>query len=335
MPFYQTIGVLASQRLLSDEKILFTGATGQAIRPAAEAMAASNEVWCAARFSDPATKADLEAQGIRTFPWTMGETELDGLPSDFTHVVHAAPYRGQPNFDTAAQANAVGAGMLMHHCRTATAFLFVSTFAVYEQPDPPGRPIAETDDLGGFAPYAPSYPIGKLAAEGAVRAFARVLGLPTTIARLNVCYGPTGWGGLPVEFFGRILSGEPIWLPLDDSDVPCSPISTDDVTHFIPGLLDVASPSTTIVNLAGDEETSVVEFMTHLAERSGRPVDFVRDERARASFVSDNTRRESLLGPCSVQWREAMVDAVAAHYPGAFDGTVAALQAKPNIWDQA
>jgi UDP-glucuronate 4-epimerase len=322
--------------VLSDRKILFTGATGQAIRPSAEAMAESNEVWCIARFSDAATKTELEAKGIKTLPWTMGESELDGLPHDFTHVVHAAPYRGQPDFDTAAQANAVGAGMLMNHCRTATAFLFVSTFAVYARPDPPDRPVAETDDLGGFAPYAPSYPIGKLAAEGAVRAFARVLGLPTTIARLNVCYGPTGWGGLPIEFFERMLSGEPIWLPTDGSDVPCSPISTDDVTHFLPGLMDVATPATTIVNLAGDEVTSVTEFMGHLAERSGRTAEFVRDDRARAAFVSDNTRRMSLLGACSAHWRDSMVDAVAAHYPGAFDGTAGAEppQVRPNIWDQ-
>jgi nucleoside-diphosphate-sugar epimerase len=291
-------------------------------------------VWCVARFSDPAVKAELEAKGVKTFSWTMGETGLDGLPDDFTHVVHAAPYRGQPDFDTAAQANAVGAGMLMHHCRAATAFVFVSTFAVYTRPDPPERPVAETDPLGGFAPYAPSYPIGKLAAEGAVRAFARVLGLPTTIARLNVCYGPTGWGGLPVEFFARVLTGEPIWLPLDGSDIPCSPISTDDVAQFLPGLWDVASTSTTIVNLAGDETTSVTEFMSYLAECADLTVDFAHDERSRTSFVSDNTRRRSLLGPCSVGWRDAMVAAVAAHYPGAFDGApVDAAQLRPNVWD--
>src|SRR6266567_2796765 len=68
----------------SDRKILFTGATGQAIRPCAEAMAVDNEVWCIARFSKPETKTELEAKGIKTFEWTMGEGSLDGLDDDFT-----------------------------------------------------------------------------------------------------------------------------------------------------------------------------------------------------------------------------------------------------------
>jgi nucleoside-diphosphate-sugar epimerase len=320
--------------LPSDKKILFTGATGQALRPCAETMAADNEVWCLARFTKPETRTALEAKGIKTFEWTMGESSLAGLDDDFTHVVHAAPYRGQPDFDTASQANAVGAGMLMHHCRNAEAFLFVSTFGVYAKPSTPEHPVAETDPLGGYTPYAPSYGLGKLAAEGAVRAFARVLDLPTTIARLNVCYGPTGWGGLPVEFFGRVVAGEPIWMPPGGNPIPSSPISTDDVTHFIPGLWDAASPSTTIVNLAGDETTSVQEFMAFLAGEAGLDANFVHDERARESFVSDNTRRKSLVGECSVHWREGMARAVEAHYPGAFSGEPITASLQANIWDQ-
>lgn len=323
--------------MLSGKKILVTGATGQAFRPAAEALARDNDVWSVARYSNPQVRDELEAQGIKTFTWTMGEGTLEGLDEDFTHVLHAAPYRGQPDSDTTAQANAVGAGMLMHHCRAAQAFVFVSTFAVYAKPPAPDHPVAEGDMLGGHAPYAPTYPIGKLAAEGAVRALARVLGLPATIARLNVCYGPTGWGGLPVEFFGRVLAGEPIWLPAGGHEIWCSPISTDDVTGFVPGLFDVASPSATIVNLAGDEAVTVTDFMTYLAERAGLPVEFQRDERARESFVSDNSRREALLGDCRVQWREGMPRAVEARYTGAFDGTgqrPSATTIEANPWGQ-
>jgi nucleoside-diphosphate-sugar epimerase len=319
---------------LTGKKILCTGATGQAIRPTAEALAADNEVWCLARFSDPLVRSELEDRGIRTFSWTLGESSLDGLDDDFTHVLHAAPFRGQPSFDVVAQANAVAAGSLMHHCRRAEAFLFISTFAVYAQPPTPDTPVAETDALGGFAPYAPSYPTGKLAAEGAVRAFAHVLGLPTTIARLNVCYGPTGWGGLPVEFFGRLLAGDPIWQPPGGSEVWCSPISTDDVARFVPRLWAVASTTTTIVNLAGDETTNVKEFMTYLAAEANLPVTFVEDERARASIVSDNTRRRALVGDCEVPWREGMQRAVTAHFPdGAAPPT--ATGAARNIWGQA
>jgi nucleoside-diphosphate-sugar epimerase len=307
-------------------------------------MAAENEVWCAARFSNPDTKAELEAKGIRTFEWTMGESSLSGLDDDFTHVVHAAVYRGQPepqgqarslgevphsrvksyqaiSFDTAAQVNSVGAGMVMHHCRRAQAFLHISTFGVYAKAPTPEHPVAETDPLGGYTPYAPSYGIGKLAAEGAVRAFASVLDLPTTIARLNLCYGPTGWGGLPVDFFARVLAGEPIWIPPGDNPHPGSPISTDDVTAFVPGLWDVASPKSTVVNLAGDEAVSVLEFMTYIGEQTGREVVFVEDDRAVGSILSDNTRRRELVGDCRVHWRDGMMRALEAHYPDAFRAT--------------
>jgi nucleoside-diphosphate-sugar epimerase len=316
--------------MLSDCKILVTGGTGQAIRPTVDALAASNEVWCLGRFSDPAVKEQLEAQGVRTRIWTLGGESIDDLPDDFTHVLHAAPYRGQPGFDVAAQANATAAGTLMQHCRRARAFLFISTFAVYAKAEAPDHLVAESDPLGGNAPYAPSYPVGKAAAEGAVRALAHTLGLPATIARLNVCYGPTGWGGLPVEYFARVRAGEPIYQPTDGSEAWCSPISTDDVARFVPRLWDVASTTTTVVNLAGDEATTAREFTTYLAEQADLPVEFVVDERSRSSYASDNARRLELIGPCSVHWREGMLRAVEAHFPQGAEAAAAA--GAQNIW---
>lgn len=46
--------------MLSDRKILVTGATGQIGRPIAEKLVADNRVWCAARFSDPVLRRELE-----------------------------------------------------------------------------------------------------------------------------------------------------------------------------------------------------------------------------------------------------------------------------------
>jgi UDP-glucuronate 4-epimerase len=317
------------------KKMLFTGATGQALRPALEAMATDNEVWALGRFSDPAVRPELEAQGIHCYPWTMGEGDLSDLPDDFTHVIHGAPYRGQPDCNTTAQANAVGAGMLMYHCRTAEAFLFVSTFGVYARPATPGELVSEEHMLGADSPFAPTYPIGKMAAEGAVRAFASVLGLRSTIARLNVGYGPTGWGGVPVEFFARVLAGEPIWVPSDGSEIWASPISTDDITAFLPALFDVASPVVTIVNLAGDEAVKMRDYMTSLTDEAQLPVTFVPSDESRKSLASDNTRRKQLLGDCTVHWKDGMRRAIEAHYPGAFDPeNRPEVEVKANIWGQ-
>jgi nucleoside-diphosphate-sugar epimerase len=301
--------------MLTDKKILISGATGAAFRPAAEALAADNEVWCLGRFGDPAQKAELEAQGMKTFAWSMEDASLEGLDDDFTHVLHAA-WAFDRDFTRAIHVNNGGLGALMYHCRKAEAFVFISTFAVYASAPTLETPVSETYPIGGFSPFMPSYGVSKISAEGAVSAFATALGLPATIARLNMAYSPCGKGGLPIDYFRRILNGEPIPLPEEGHTVPCSLIGADDIAHFTEGLWTVAHPTTTIVNLAGDEATSVVEFMSYLADRAGLPIEFVVNPMAPQTKVSDNTRRRELLGECIAPWRDSLPRAIEAHFPG-------------------
>ena len=49
---------------LSGRKIVITGVTGQVARPLATALARDNEVYGAARFTDGAARAALEAAGV-------------------------------------------------------------------------------------------------------------------------------------------------------------------------------------------------------------------------------------------------------------------------------
>ena len=53
--------------MLSDKKILVTGATGQIGFPLARFLAEKNEVWGVARFTDEQKKERLEGLGVRTF----------------------------------------------------------------------------------------------------------------------------------------------------------------------------------------------------------------------------------------------------------------------------
>ena len=73
--------------MIRDSRILVTGATGQVARPVAEQLNANNQVWAAARFSDPGAKAELEAQGIETVVFHMGEENLSHMP-DVDYVIH-------------------------------------------------------------------------------------------------------------------------------------------------------------------------------------------------------------------------------------------------------
>ena len=104
--------------MLADRKVLITGATGQIAGPIAENFAENNEVWCAARFSDPVRKAELEARGVKTLLWDMDTGDMSALPNDFTHVVHSALHVS-PDYDESIANNAEASALLMQHCRKA------------------------------------------------------------------------------------------------------------------------------------------------------------------------------------------------------------------------
>jgi nucleoside-diphosphate-sugar epimerase len=299
-------------------KILVTGGTGQVLGPATQALARDHEVWCLGRFGDTAARAELETLGIRTHRWEIG-TPIDGLPSDFTHVVHSAWLREDHDFDVAIGANCAGVATLMTHCRQAEAFVLVSTFGVYQRLAP-DHLHAETDPLRGDTPWRPAYGASKIAAEGTARALAQVLGLPTTIARMNCACGPMGWGGIPVYYCKLLLDGEPIPVPPGGGYM--SLIHTDDVARQLPLLWAAASVPATVVNWAGDETTTALEVLEHLERLTGRHGRTVEEPVARGPFASDNSRRRGLIGGCEVDWRTAVTRAVSAHFPTAVQTVV-------------
>ncbi|MFE6779432.1 NAD-dependent epimerase/dehydratase family protein [Streptomyces sp. NPDC057702] len=303
---------------MEGKKILVTGGTGQVARPVAEALAARNEVWCLGRFGTPGVARALAERSITTRYWDMNDTSptaLEGVPTDFTHVLHSAVRRGEDgDFDAAVAANAVATGQLMAHCAGAEAFLYVSTGAVYARQGL-DHAYRESDPLDGVADWLPPYPVAKIAAEGTARAFAQVLGLPTTIARLNIAYGPGGYGGVPMLYFQRMLAGEPIAVPTQGQNW-CSPLYTDDLVRQVPLLWDVAAAPARIVNWGGDEPIGVTDCVRHLAELTGVTPRLVPSEVTRETYAFDPTLRRALIGDCVVDWREGIRRTLAAHHPG-------------------
>ncbi|RPK88766.1 NAD(P)-dependent oxidoreductase [Streptomyces sp. ADI98-10] len=294
---------------MSARKILITGGTGQVARPLAEALACENEVWCLGRFGAPDIERQLNVQGINTWRWDMDDLSQDGLiglPRDFTHVVHSAVRRGEDgDFNAAIEVNSVAAGQLMTHCRTAEGFLYVSTGAVYSRQSL-DHAYTETDPVDGVADWLPAYPVGKIATEGAVRAFARVLGLPTTIARLNIAYGPNGYGGVPLLYFKRMLAGEPIPVPLDGRQNWFSPLYADDLVAQVPRLWEAASVPATLVNWGGDESVGMTDCIRYMERLTGVPAKLVESEVTRETYRFDPTLRRRLTGPCTTSWRDGI-----------------------------
>ncbi len=303
---------------MRDRKILITGATGQLLSEATEQLVEENEVWALARFTDEAARARLEAAGVHTFVWETGVTSLDGLPEDFTHVVHAAktPF---DDFATAIELTCVGVGQLMTHCRAARSFMFVSSTAVYT-PIAPDHLHAEADPTGGYSPHAPAYAISKIAAEGTVRAYASTLGLPSVIVRMNIAYGPRGWGGLPLHYYSYVRNGQPVPVDVADGSMCMTPIHTDDITRQLPRMCEIATVPAIVVNWGGDEVVTQAELIRYMGEITGTAARVIQRDDARAPVAADPTRRRELIGDCTVGWRDGIARTVEAHFPGSVRG---------------
>lgn len=305
--------------MLEGQRILVTGATGQVAHRLTEILAQRNEVWAAARFTDPAAKAELEAAGIRTAKFTMGDAELGNLP-DVDYVFHCGANVSPQSPEEGLTQNAEGSGFLMKRYRDAKAFLHMSSSSVYRVEASSNDPVAEDHELGGYASYAPHYAMSKLASEAVVRFQARALDLPTVITRLDVAYGARGHGGVPMIIYEFMKNGMS-YTRAAAGDSFCSPIHEDDIAEQCQNLIEKADVPAPIVNLGGDEIVAVEEMIAYVEELTGLSMKIETGPQASWGMkVLDNTKRRALGGPCQVTWREGIRKALAARHPDAIKG---------------
>jgi nucleoside-diphosphate-sugar epimerase len=296
---------------MRDAKILITGATGQVATPVALALAADNEVWGIARFTDAAKRAVLEQAGVRCETVNLAAGDFTSLPSDFDYVLNLAVAKSG-KWDKDLAANAESVGLLMAHCRGTRAFLHCSSAAVYDPPDDELR--TEQAALGdNHKPLFPTYSISKIAGETVARTMARVLGVSTTIARLNVPYGDNG--GWPFYHMEMILGGIPIPVPTG-GPARYNPIHQDDIIATIPKLLEVASVPATTVNWAGDQIVSIQDWCQYLGTLVGREPLFSESAQALPGNPVDVARLHELVGESStVDWHDGLRRMAAKFHP--------------------
>ena len=299
--------------MLSGEKVLVTGPGGRIAFGIAKMLAADNEVWGIARFSDPAVREEVEAVGVATQTVDLGDPDFSSLPEDFTYLLHIAADFGE-DYERGLRVNAEGTGLLLSHCRNAKAALVMSTVTVYKPHPDPWHAFTEGDPIGDAGLPSPQpYSIVKIAEEAVARYCAREFDLPITIARMGSAYGDRG--GLPLWHLRSIAEGKPVtarWDPL-----PYSPIHYDDINRHIAPLLDAASVPATIVNFAGDSPVTVQQWSKYFADLLGVQAE-VRVEvvpGASVGSVGDHAKRTSITGPCTVDWRDGFRDMAAHHYP--------------------
>lgn len=302
---------------MKGKKILLTGPAGQIAFPLAEELAQHNEVWGIARFSEPGSQERCEKAGVRTYKGDLASGEWPGLPDDFEYLMHLATFQGGGlDYDWAIKVNAEGTGLLMQHCRKAKAALVVSTFSTYKPVENPLHAYKETDALGDVnSPHAPTYSMSKIAEEAVARTMARILNLPTTIARMNASYS---WnGGLPAYHLDWMMNGAEVSLRAP-GNTGYNPIEQTDINAQVPKLLDVATVPATVVNWAGDDMVTPEMWTAYFGELTGKPARLVYREYPNASRGggSDNTKRVELIGKCTVGWKEGFRKMWEERYPG-------------------
>jgi len=233
--------------IMRGKKLLITGPAGQIAFPLAEELAQHNEVWGIARFSEPGSQERCEKVGIRTVVCDLAKGDFSALPDDFEYLLHLATFQGGGlDYDQAIRVNAEGTGLLMQHCRKAKAALVVSTFSTYKPNDDPHHLHKETDPLGDVnSPHAPTYSMSKIAEEAVARTMARLLNLPTTVARMNASYS---WnGGLPAYHLDWMMNDQEVALRAP-GNTGYNPIDQADINAQVPKLCDIATVPATVVN---------------------------------------------------------------------------------------
>jgi len=303
---------VAAAAPLSGQRILVTGPTSQVALPVALGLAAENDVWGVARFTDAAARARLEDRGVTCVTADLATTDFDGLPDDFDYLLNFAVAKGSDaDWDRDLAANAESVALLAAHCRSARAFLHCSSTAVYQHRGPE-HPLLETDPLGdNHRVMFPTYSLSKISAEAVARGAAREHRLPTTIARLNVPYGDNG--GWPAWHVLFMQAGSPIPLHPERPN-RFNPIHEDDILASLPALLAAAAVPATVVNWGG-EPSSIEEWCATLGELTGLTPAFEETPSTIGSVTIDRTRLLDLAPAPSVPLEEGLWRMVAARYP--------------------
>lgn len=295
---------------LSNEKILITGPTSQVALPVVKALAANNDVYGLARFTNAEDRAKIEALGVKTLAVDLASSPLTEVPKDFTIVLHFAVVKsGEFEYDLAA--NAEGVGRLMEHCRPSKAFVHCSTAGVYEFAG--HHALKETDPLGdNHRVMMPTYSICKIAAETMVRFASRQWSIPAVIARFSVPYGDNG--GWPWFHLMMMQGGVPIPVHTNEPSI-YNLIHEDDYMEMIPRLVEIADSPPVTINWGGSEATSIEDWCRYMGELTGLEPKFNKTDETLGSVTLDPSKMHELVGRTKVSWKDGIARMVRARNP--------------------
>jgi len=293
--------------MLTQQKILVTGATGKIAFPIARKLAENNEVWGAARFSKAGDRDKLIAAGIRPLQLDISSGDFSAVPDDFTYVFHAAVDPGAGDWRRCVETNAQRSGDLLLHCRNAKGFVYCSTGSVYRYQ---GKPLQESDAPG--APLRANYSFSKIAGESVCTWVANRFNIPLTIIRICSTYGPEG--GTPCDRLETILQRKPIRLHPDKPN-NYNPIYEDDYVELGIRAMEVAALPPITVNWSGSETVSAEDYCRYMGELVGIEPVFEYTPEAHTPLWPDTAYMHEVLGKTKVHWRDGFRRMIEARHP--------------------
>lgn len=286
---------------LSNQRILITGATGFVAEPIVAALALNNTVYAAARFADNSQRKKVLAVGAIPVVLDLSSDSWTDLPENIDYVINLAVAKSG-KWPVDLRINAEGLGRLMLHYQAVKGFLHISSTAVYKYAG--HEPRSESSALGdNHRNLFETYSISKIAAETVATFTAKAFVIPLTIARLNVPYG--SFACWPYFHLMMMQNNMPIDIHPEGPN-GYSPIHSDDIIAKIPYLLAAASPSTTTVNLAGQEVVSIEQWCDYIAELTGLTPQFNETDKALGNLTCDTTKMVEIGGPTQVNWKEGI-----------------------------
>ena len=254
--------------MLRGEKVLITGPAGRIALGIARSLAADNEVWGIARFSDPATREQVEALGVTTRTARPGRAATSATcrptsPTCCTSRPTSAPTTTSGRCGSTPKAP----GFILEHCRQAKAALVMSTLSVYKPHPDPWHAFREDDPLGDVDAA------GSAAATRCRRSPARQW--RATAPARSACPSRSPAWARPTATPAACRPGTSTRSPRASRSwrggIRCRTRRSTKTTSAISSklLVDAATVPATIVNWCGDEPVSVQEWSAYFGELLG------------------------------------------------------------------
>lgn len=259
------------------------------------------DVIAVSRFSDPATRLQLEAWGVGTIAADLLEPGALGRLPDAPNVIFMAARKfgsaGLPSLTWAT--NTLLPGLAAQRYRGSRIVAF-STGNVY--------PLTATDS-GGATEETPPAPIGEYAqsALGRERLFEHASlewGTPVALLRLN--YAVELRYGVLVDIARKVHAGAPVELAMGHVNV----IWQGDANSATLRALALAAAPAFVLNLTGAETLRVREIAAGFARRFGKEA-VLSGEEAPTALLNNPALCHRLLGAPRVGL-EQMMDWIAA-----------------------